>query len=195
MLVKARVPGIVDEVVFHQCVRGTFVIVEPPAAVAMTGDVMDVIASNNGARRSAKAIETAHVAEVSPTEMMDVIVLHQCLARGGVAIAPVPSGADAAVVKVADVAMRDRAMLRVREDHAASAGMQSPAVLDDAVIDDDVMIHALFIGPPCFADIHTAAAEIMQAAMLHGGVRAAVFEPDAMQSGVRDLAVVEVNAA
>jgi hypothetical protein len=192
---KARVPGVVHEVVFHQRVRGTFVIVEPPAAVAMAGDVMHMIPANDRARRGAEAVKAAHVAEVSPAEMMDVVVLHQRLARSGVAIAPVPSGADAGVIKVADVAMRDRAMLSVREDHAASAGMQPPAMLDDAVIDDDVMIHALFIGPPRLADIHTTAAEVVEVAMLHRGVRAAVFEPDAMQAGVRDLAVFKVNAA
>ena len=126
---------------------------------------------------------------------MNVIVLDECLARCGVSIAPVPSGADAGVIKVADLAMRDRAVLRVREDHAASARMKPSTVLHDAVIDDDVMIHALFIGPGRFADIHAAAAEVVQAAMPHRGIRAAVFEPDAVQAGVRDLAVLEVNAA
>ena len=192
---ETGVPGIVDEIVFHQRVGGAFVIVETPAAVAMAGDVMDVIAANDRAGRGAEAVKAAHVAQIGPAEMMNVIVLDECLARCGVAVTPVPSGADAGVIKVADVAMRDRTMLRVREDHAASAGMQPPTMLDDAVIDDEVMIHALFIGPGRFADIHAATAEVVEVAMLHGGVRAAVFEPDAVQAGVRDLAVLEVNAA
>ena len=192
---KARVPSVMHEVVFHQRVRGTFVIVEPPAAVAMAGDVVDVIAANDRARRGAETVKAAHVAQIRPTEMMDVIVLDERLARSGVAIAPVPSGADAGVVKVADIAMRDRAVLRVREDHAASARMQPTAVLDDAVIDDDVMIYTFFIRPGRFTDIDAAAAEVVEVAMLHGGVCAAVFEPDAMQTRMRDLAVLEVNAA
>ena len=91
--------------------------------------------------------------------------------------------------------MRDRAVLRMCEDHAASARMQPAAVLNDAVIDDDVMIHTLFIRPTRLADIHTAAAEVVEVAMLHGGVCAAVFEPDGVQAGVRDLAVLKMNAA
>ena len=91
--------------------------------------------------------------------------------------------------------MRDRAVLRMCEDHAASARMQPAAVLNDAVIDDEVMIHPRIRRTPRLADIHTAAAEVVELAVLHRGVCAAVFEPDGVQAGVRDLAVLKMNAA
>jgi hypothetical protein len=43
--------------------------------------------------------------------------------------------------------------------------MQTPTVLHDAVIHEDVMIHALIGWAIRFADAHAASAEIMQMAM------------------------------
>ena len=80
VLVEASVPGVVHEVVFHEGVGAAFVIVEAPAAVAMAGDVVDVIASDDGAGGGAEAVVAAHVAEVGPAEVVDVIIFYQGLA-------------------------------------------------------------------------------------------------------------------
>lgn len=77
---------------------------------------MDDDYHNDGCRRFLrKAVVTAHVAETRPAEVMDVIVFPRGLAGGGVAVAPVPSGADAGVVEVCDVAVGDGAV-RDREE-------------------------------------------------------------------------------
>ena len=101
-----------------------------------------------------------------------MIVFDEGLAGGGVAIAPVPSGADAGVVEIGDVAVSDRAVLGVGEDDAAGAGVEAAAVVDDGVDDDDVVIDALIGGACGFADVNSAAAEVVAA--LRSAVKSAM---------------------
>jgi hypothetical protein len=73
--------------------------------------------------------------------------------------------------------------------------MQPPTVLHDAIIHDDVMIHALIGWAIRLADAHTAASEVMQVAMHDLRVRASVFEIDPVPSDMSNLAVLKANAA
>ena len=64
--------------------------------------------------------------------MVNVIVFHESLAGGCIAISPVPTGADTGVVEIGDVAMSDGTELCVCQDNSAGAGVKSSPVLDDA---------------------------------------------------------------
>ena len=91
--------------------------------------------------------------------------------------------------------MSDRAVLRVREDHTTGARMPPTTMLDDAVVDDNMMVHPFVRRSRSLANIDATAAEIVQMAMFYRRIRAAVFEPDTMLPRVGDLAIFKMNLA
>ena len=156
--------------------------------------MVEVVTADDGAWRGAQAIEAAHVAQIGPAEVMDVVVLHQRFAGDALAVAPVPAGAHAGVGEIGDVAVGHAAALRVRKRDAAAAGVPTAAVLDDAVIHHDVVADVGFPGPRRVAHNHTAATEIVEMAVDHGGVGAPVVKIDRMPAHMGHGAGLEANA-
>ena len=123
-----------------------------------------------------------------------MVVLHERFAGDALAVAPVPAGAHARVVEIRDVAVGDAAVLRVGEGDAAGAGVPSATVLNDAVVHHHVVADVGLSGPRRVAHDHTAAAEIVEVAVDHGRVSAAVVKIDRMPAHMGHGTGLDANA-
>ena len=63
------------EVLLYENVGGAFVEINAPPAVIVGSNVVDVVATDDGAGLDAKGVDAAHIAEHAATDVVDVIVL------------------------------------------------------------------------------------------------------------------------
>src|SRR2546430_2149352 len=95
---------------------------------------MNVAAANGRAGLRTERINRAHVAEHGPAEMMQMTFLHEIAGAGSGLVTPHPSDADGRVIEIRDVAVADRAIARMKNQHANRAEEITPARVDDAVL-------------------------------------------------------------
>ena len=176
---------------------GTLVVVESPAAVAIGIDVVNMVIADGGAVGDAEGVDATHVAQHALADVVDVIELDGVVVGERILVPPPPADGDAGVKEVGDFVVRDLVEGALADPDAVRAGEDSPAVMDDAIVDDVVAgIKSDFPGRLlCFADAHATGAEIMQMAVHDAAVVATGAEPYSVRAGVSDLAVLEIHMA
>src|SRR5690348_2574067 len=91
MLVKPGVLTGIHEVVLHDDPRRALVGVQSPAAIVERIHMVDHVIAHGGAFRLAQAIDTTHIRQLSPAEMVDMVEFDMVPFRGTVPISPYPS--------------------------------------------------------------------------------------------------------
>ena len=96
---------------------------------------MDAVVAEPRAGREAQAVDPAHVAELAPAEVVDVVVLDQVVMGGRGGVSPTPADRDARVEEVADLVVVDLVVRASADPDADARVVDVAAVVDEAVVD------------------------------------------------------------
>jgi len=194
LVVPARL-HIVDEVALEDDLGATLVVVEPPAAptiVIVRVDMVDVVVADRSAGRGAERVDTPHVAQHAPADVMDVVVVDGVVGGEALRVAPAPAHRDACVVEIGDLIMGDLVASALADPHADRFGEDASQGPENIVVDNNAGGSLRRIAPDHrLPDADTSRARILDHAL--GQLRAvtAASEPDAIGADMPKTAVVE----
>ena len=187
MLVEGTVFNPIDDVVFHQDIGTPFVGVESPTAVRIRDDVVDPVPAKHRARRKAQAIDAAHVAELSPAEMVNVVVLDQVVMGRRRGISPTPADRNPRIEEVANLVVTDRISRASADPHTHAGVIHLAAVVDEAVEHFvTIGLEPLIVRHTCLAYPHAACTQVVYAALFDPVLLAAGLQPEPIPTGSGD---------
>ena len=185
VLMEPGALDVVNQVVFHHDAGAAFVGIEPPSAVVVGINVVDVVVAHGGAWLGAQGVNAAHIAQHAPTEVVDVVELDLVVVAIAGSISPAPADGNAGVAEIADVVVRHLVIGTLTDPHAHRAAVQVPARANDAVVN-----RAMSRGVGACAgvvrqsDANAAGGHILHQAMLRTAIRAAAAEPKGVAAHV-----------
>ena len=106
MVEETRILHPVDDVILDEDVGTGLVEVYPKRAVRVPQHVVNPIVADRGAGRNAQRVDAAHIAQLAPAQMMDVIVFDGIMVGRGGIVGPTPADGYARIEKVADVVVQ-----------------------------------------------------------------------------------------
>ena len=151
----------------------------------------DVVADDRPLRR-AERVDTSHVTEHGPADVVHVVVGERVPLGQAVGITPAPADGQARVIQIGDVVVRDGVVTAVADPDTDGAGEEVPAAADDVVVHSDVVGPLRGVVPHArFADADAPGTEIVDVASLQGAVLTALAEPHAVAPDVAELAIFD----
>ena len=177
----------------HDAVR-PLVRVEPPRGRPRAGVAVHVVhpvAHHLAARAVAERVEAAHVREHAPADVVDAVERDAVAAHHRGTVPPRPAHRDARVAEVADVVVLHRAVVHVSQPHADRAVEKASTMPDDAVDHLHAARCALGRRHARVAEVHAAAAEILDEGIFNRAVVAVVAQPDSVRAHVRHASARE----
>ena len=166
MLMETGTLATIDQVILHTDAGRTFVGIESPTTVTERVDVVDMVVADLCTVRIAQGIDTAHIAEYAPPDMVDVVIGDGIALRRTVTVSPYPTDGNTRIVEIGDVVVRNLVVARLEQDDTHTRGEHATAGTQDVVIHDIVTgeFLVLVLGLVGSADADTAATQVVQVA-------------------------------